>query len=55
MSMIVIKSPREIELMRVSGKITAAARSLGRELTTPGITTQEINKEIFKFIKKLRC
>lgn len=51
MSMIVIKSPREIELMRVSGKITAAARSLGRELTTPGITTQEINKEIFKFIK----
>lgn len=51
MSMIVIKSPREIELMRVSGKITAAARSLGRELVTPGVTTQEIDNEIFKFIK----
>ena len=51
MSMIVIKSPREIELMRVAGKITAATRSLGRELVTPGVTTQEINKEIFKFIK----
>lgn len=51
MSMIVIKSPREIELMRVAGKITAAARSLGRELVTPGVTTQEIDKELFKFIK----
>lgn len=52
MSMITIKSPREIELMRVAGKITAAARSLGRELVTPGVTTQEIDKEIYKFIKK---
>ncbi len=52
MSTITIKSPREIELMRVSGKITAAARSLGREMVTPGITTQEIDKEIYKFIKK---
>ncbi|MGI5985639.1 MAG: type I methionyl aminopeptidase [Clostridiales bacterium] len=50
--MITIKSPREIELMRVAGRITAAARSLGRELVTPGVTTQEINKELFKFIKK---
>ena len=52
MSTITIKSPREIELMRASGKITAAARSLGRELVTPGVTTQEIDKEIYKFIKK---
>lgn len=52
MSAITIKSPREIELMRHSGKITAAARSLGRELVTPGVTTQEIDKEIYKFIKK---
>jgi len=52
MSTITIKSPREIELMRVSGKITAAARSIGREMVTPGITTQEIDKEIYKFIKK---
>ncbi|PKM72590.1 MAG: type I methionyl aminopeptidase [Firmicutes bacterium HGW-Firmicutes-16] len=52
MSTIIIKSPREIELMRASGKITAAARSIGREMVTPGVTTQEIDKEIFKFIKK---
>jgi len=52
MSTITIKSPREIELMRASGKITAAARSLGREMVTPGITTQEIDKEIYKFIRK---
>ena len=52
MNAIIIKSPREIELMRVSGKITAAARSIGREMVTPGVTTQEIDKEIFKFIKK---
>ncbi|MGI5978878.1 MAG: type I methionyl aminopeptidase [Oscillospiraceae bacterium] len=49
--MITVKSPREIEQMRIAGKITAEARSLGRQLVAPGITTQEINKEIFKFIK----
>jgi methionyl aminopeptidase len=52
MSVITIKTPREIELMRKAGKITAEARSLGRSLVKPGIITQEINKEIFKFIKK---
>ncbi len=52
MSTITIKSPREIELMRQAGKITAAARSIGREMVTPGVTTQEIDHEIFKFIKK---
>lgn len=52
MSMISIKTPREIELMRVAGKITAAARTIGREMVYPGVTTQEVNKEIFKFIKK---
>ena len=50
-NLITVKSPREIEQMRVAGKITAEARSLGRQLVAPGITTQEINKEIFKFIK----
>jgi len=52
MNVITIKSPREIELMRVAGRITAAARSVGREMVTPGVTTQEIDKEIFMFIKK---
>ncbi len=52
MSTITIKSAREIELMRVSGRITAAARSIGREMVSPGVTTHEINKEIHKFITK---
>lgn len=52
MSTITIKNPREIELMRVAGKITAGARTIGRQMVTPGVTTEEINKEIFKFIKK---
>lgn len=52
MSVITIKTPREIELMRIAGDITAKARSVGRSLVRPGVTTQEINKEIFQFIKK---
>lgn len=50
--MITIKSPREIELMRRAGKITAAARTVGREMVKAGVTTQEINREIHKLIKK---
>lgn len=49
---IIIKGPREIELMRTSGKITAAARALARDLVTPGVTTQQIDREIHKFITK---
>ncbi|NCC66793.1 MAG: type I methionyl aminopeptidase [Clostridia bacterium] len=50
--MITVKTPREIELMRVAGKITAAARSVGREMVTPGVTTHEIDRQIKKFIMK---
>lgn len=50
--MITIKSPREIELMRHAGKITAAARQLAREMVAPGVTTLDIDKEIYKFITK---
>ncbi|NLW64743.1 MAG: type I methionyl aminopeptidase [Clostridiales bacterium] len=50
--MITVKTPREIELMRVAGRITAAARSVGREMVSPGVTTHEIDREIHKFIKK---
>ena len=52
MSAISIKSPREIELMRQAGKITAAARSLAREMVTPGITTAQIDREVRRFIEK---
>ena len=50
--MITIKSPREIELMRQAGRITAAARTVAREMVAPGVTTQEINKAVHQFIKK---
>lgn len=50
--MIHVKSPREIELMRRAGQITAAARSLGREMVMPGVTTQEINDAVHSFIIK---
>lgn len=48
--MITVKSAREIERMREAGKITAAARSVGRKMLRDGITTNEIDKEIHKFI-----
>ena len=49
---IVIKSDRDIDLMRQAGRITAEARSLARSMIEPGVTTKEINKEVFNFIKK---
>ena len=49
---ITLKNPREIELMRRAGKITAAARALAGEMVKPGVTTQEINDEVERFIRK---
>ena len=49
---ITLKSPKEIELMRRAGKITAAARALAGEMVKPGVTTQEINNEVERFIRK---
>lgn len=49
---IVIKTDRQIELMRQAGRITAAARTLARQMIEPGVTTKAINKEVFNFIKK---
>ena len=36
--MIIIKTPREIDLMRQAGKITAGARSIARQMIEPGVT-----------------
>ena len=52
MSAITIKSQREIEIMRQAGRITAAARTLAREMVTPGITTAQIDREVRRFIRK---
>ena len=49
---IVIKSDREIDLMRKAGRIAAGARSLARQMIQPGITTKAINKEVFHYIRK---
>ena len=50
--MIILKSTEEINLMRRAGKLTAAARALAGELVKPGVTTQEINDEVERFIRK---
>ena len=50
--MIIVKSEREIELMRRAGKITAAARALAGEMVKPGVTTQQIDKAVFHFIRE---
>ena len=50
--MITLKSQHEIELMRRAGKITAAARALAGEMVKPGVTTQEINDAVERFIRK---
>ena len=49
--MINLKSEKEIALMRRAGKITAAARALARDMVKPGVTTQQIDKAVFEFIK----
>ena len=50
--MITLTSPHEIELMRRAGKITAAARAVARDMVKPGVTTAQIDKAVFQFIKE---
>lgn len=47
---IIIKSERQIALMRKAGKLTAEARAYGASLIRPGITTKELDKAMHKFI-----
>ena len=49
---IIVKSPRQIEFMREAGKITAGARSIARQAIAAGVTTAEIDKEVYNFIIK---
>lgn len=51
MEMILLKSSREIELMRRAGRITAQARTLAGKLVRPGVTTLEIDTQVRKFIE----
>lgn len=49
---IIVKSPRQIELMRQAGKITAGARTIARQAIAAGVTTAEIDREVYNFITK---
>ena len=51
MELITLKSPREQELMRKAGRITAQARALAGAMVRPGVTTQEIDDAVRKFIR----
>lgn len=49
--MISLKSPRDIERMRIAGQITAAARDLAGKMVRPGVSTLEIDTAVRKFIE----
>ena len=49
--MISLKSPREIELMRRAGALTAQARALAGSMVEPGVTTLEIDHAVRDFIR----
>jgi methionyl aminopeptidase len=48
--MILLKSPREIDLIRESGRIVAQALALARERARSGMTTSELNAILEKFV-----
>ena len=48
--MIVLKTRREIELMREAGRISATALKLAGEAIAPGVTTAQIDKVAYDYI-----
>jgi len=50
--MIILKSPREINIMRDANKIVAKTHEYLRELIKPGISTAEIDSKGEEFIRK---
>ena len=50
--MIVLKSPRELALMRNGGHILADVMDRLREIVQPGMATQEIDEDVEAFIRK---
>lgn len=49
--MIILKSEREIALMREAGRVVAQAHELVRTLIRPGITTAELDRRIDELIR----
>ena len=50
--MIVLKSKRELELMKEACQISAEALMVAGEAVKPGVSTKEIDKIAFDLIKK---
>lgn len=49
--MIVLKSQRELKLMRHAGRLVAQAHGIVREHLRPGVTTETIDRKIDEFIR----
>lgn len=49
--MIVIKTQREIEIMRKAGRLVAGAHELVKKYIRPGISTMELDKIVEEYIK----
>ncbi len=50
--MIILKSPREIELIRAGGRILGEAIEMLQDLVKPGVSTKEIDLEVEGLIRK---
>ena len=50
--MIQLKTPEQIEIMKVAGRITGETLLMAKELIREGITTKEIDDKIHQYIKK---
>ena len=51
--MIIIKTPREIEIMREAGRIVALTHEELKKHIQPGITTKELDEIAEKFIRSM--
>ena len=49
--MIIVKSPREIELMREAGRITGSVFDALQPYLKPGVTTEELDRVAEKTIR----
>lgn len=53
--MITIKSPREIELLRIAGNVVYETHQYIKPFIKPGITTKELNEKAEEFIRSKGC
>ena len=50
--MIQLKTPEQIEIMKVAGRITGEALLVAQEMIHEGVSTKEIDEKICRYIKK---